>query len=88
MSDEWESIKKPEKFGNVKDTGVNIKTLKDIGEKITTLPDDWDFHPQIKKIYELRKKSILEGKLIDWGTAEALAFATIIHEGYHVRLSG
>lgn len=56
--------------------------LKDIGEKITSLPDDWKFHPQIKKIYELRKKSITEGKHIDWGTAEALAFASIIKEGY------
>lgn len=36
----------------------------------------------------MRKKSIQDGKHIDWGTAEALAFATIISEGYHVRLSG
>lgn len=33
------------KFGNMKDTGVAIKDLKEIGEKITTLPDDWEFHP-------------------------------------------
>lgn len=72
----------------MKDTGVQIDILKDIGEKITALPDDWEFHPQVKKIYELRNKTIKEGKGIDWGTAEALAFATLIHEGFHVRLSG
>lgn len=58
MSDEWEALKTPEKFGKIKDTGVDIKFLKTIGEKITHLPEDMDFHPQIKKIYELRKKSI------------------------------
>jgi 2-oxoglutarate dehydrogenase complex dehydrogenase (E1) component-like enzyme len=62
--------------------------LREIGEKITTLPSDWEFHPQVKKIYDLRRKSISEGKGIDWGTAEALAFSTLIHEGFQVRLSG
>ena len=52
------------------------------------MPDDWEFHPQVKKIYEARRKAISEGKGIDWGTAEALAFATLIDEGFHVRLSG
>ena len=46
------------------------------------------FHPQIKKIYEQRKKSIEEGKGIDWGNAECLAYATLMDEGFHVRLSG
>jgi 2-oxoglutarate dehydrogenase E1 component len=72
----------------MKDTGVNIAALKDLGEKITTLPEDWDFHPQVKKIFEARRKSIQEGKGIDWGTGEALAFASLINEGFHVRVSG
>jgi 2-oxoglutarate dehydrogenase E1 component len=85
---EWEELKVSTKFGKVKDTGIDIKTLQSIGDKITSLPDDWDFHPQVKKIYEARRKAISEGKGIDWGTAEALAFATLIDEGFHVRLSG
>ena len=40
------------------------------------------------KIFDLRVKSIKEGKEIDWGTAEALAFATLIQDGYKVRISG
>jgi 2-oxoglutarate dehydrogenase E1 component len=59
-----------------------------LGEKITTLPDDQEFHPQVKKIYDNRNKSIKDGKNIDWGTGEALAFATLINEGFHVRVSG
>ncbi len=42
----------------------------------------------MKKIYELRKKTIAEGKGIDWGTAESLAFGSLIDEGFHIRLSG
>jgi 2-oxoglutarate dehydrogenase E1 component len=87
-NEEWDKIKVSRQFGLVKDTGVSLDVLKDIGDKITTLPDDWELHPQVKKIYELRKKSIIDGKGIDWGTAEALAFATLIHEGFHIRLSG
>ena len=65
-----------------------VTILKDLGEKITHLPEDWDFHPQVKKIFEHRNKSIKEGKGIDWGTAEALAFSSLINEGFHVRVSG
>lgn len=72
----------------MKDTGISLDVLKDLGEKITTLPEDWEFHPQVKKIYDARRKSIQEGKGIDWGTGEALAFASLIHEGFHVRVSG
>ena len=85
---EWEELRVSTKWGKVKDTGINAEFLREIGEKITTLPSDWDFHPQVKKIYDLRRKSIIEGKGIDWGTAEALAFSTLIHEGFQVRLSG
>jgi len=84
----WESIKAPEKYGKYKDTGVDLPTLKEIGLKITTLPAEEKFHPAVKKIFDARVKSITEGKGIDWGTAEALAFATLIDEGNHVRISG
>ena len=87
-NEEWESIKESSKYGKLKDTGVELAALRDVGEKITTLPDDQDFHPQVKKIFDARLKSIKEGQGIDWGTAEALAFASLIQEGFHVRVSG
>ncbi len=43
---------------------------------------------QIKKVYELRRQMIETGEGIDWAMAEALAFATLLSEGNHVRLSG
>jgi 2-oxoglutarate dehydrogenase E1 component len=62
--------------------------LKEVGAKISHLPEDMNFHRLVRKIFEARAKSIADGKNIDWGTAEALAFATLIQDGYHVILSG
>jgi 2-oxoglutarate dehydrogenase E1 component len=84
----WEKIMEPTQYGKVKDTGVDIDELTRIGIRIATLPADDKFHPSVVKIFNDRLRSIQSGKGIDWGTAEALAFASLISEGYHVRLSG
>lgn len=72
----------------MKDTGIDLDDLRAIGNKITDLPPEGNFHPKIAKIFVERQKSINEGVGIDWGTAESLAFATLINEGNHVRISG
>jgi len=69
-------------------TGVSIEKIKKIGEKIITIPREFDLHPTIKKIFENKKKMFLTGKGFDWATAEQIAFATLLDEGYPVRLSG
>lgn len=57
--DVWEEIKNPTKYGRVRDTGVDINILRDIGTKINTLPvETFKFHPMVKKIYGARLKSI------------------------------
>ena len=84
----WENLNITHKYSEPQTTGIKLEELKVLGEKITTLPQDINFHPQIKKIYENRLNSIKTGKGIDWGTAESLAWASLIKEGYTVRLSG
>lgn len=69
-------------------TGLDRERLYDVGNKICNLPEDKKFHRLVRKIFEARNASIQEGVGIDWGTAEALAFATLIQDGYHVRISG
>jgi len=69
-------------------TGVSIEKIKKIGEKITTIPKEFNSHPTVKKIFENKKKMFLTGKGFDWATAEQIAFATLLDEGYPVRLSG
>lgn len=69
-------------------TGLKIDKLREIGEKINYIPKDFNAHPMIKKIYDNRLKSIKDGKGIDWGTAEALAWGILLSEGITVRISG
>ncbi len=69
-------------------SGVDKIKLIDIGKKITHVPKNINIHKTLKKIFDLRNKSIQEGKNIDWSTAESLAFATLLTEGFSVRLSG
>jgi 2-oxoglutarate dehydrogenase E1 component len=69
-------------------SGVDKKTITEIGKKITRIPDNFSVHKTLKKIFDLRLKTIEEGKQIDWSTAESLAFGTLLTEGFSVRLSG
>lgn len=82
----YEKIKTPEKWGKVKDTGVPVDHLRDMTGKLFDL-SKISPHSQIKKIFNQRVKSV-ETNEIDFGTAESFAFATLLEEGYGVRLSG
>ncbi|CAD8143405.1 unnamed protein product [Paramecium octaurelia] len=84
----WEMIKVPTLWGRIKDTGVPINILKQIGDKINKIPSEFNAHPQIRKFYEERLNSIQKDQGVDFATAEALAFGTLLHEGFNVRLSG
>ena len=80
---------KPEKGKDKRGvTGVPIDKIRKIGEKITFIPDNFNAHATIKKIFQNKKKMFDTGKNFDWSTAEHLAFATLLEEGYPVRLSG
>jgi 2-oxoglutarate dehydrogenase E1 component len=85
---EWDTIKVPKNMREFRNTGLPLKKLVSIGTKITTIPEDFDAHRMIRKIYDARLESITTGKAIDWGTAEALAMATLIDEDFRVRISG
>jgi 2-oxoglutarate dehydrogenase E1 component len=67
---------------------VKPEILKRVGEAMTTLPENFKPHRAVKKIFDLRRQMIETGEGIDWAVGEALAFATLIVEGNHVRLSG
>jgi 2-oxoglutarate dehydrogenase E1 component len=69
-------------------TGIDIAKLKSIGQKITTLPANFHLHRTLTRFLDNRKKAIETGTNIDWATAEALAFCSLLLEGHRVRLSG
>jgi 2-oxoglutarate dehydrogenase E1 component len=69
-------------------TGVDIGTLKEIGRKITGIPEGFHLHRTLNRFVDHRRKSIETGEGIDWATAEALSFCSLLIEGHRVRLSG
>ncbi|MBI1868581.1 MAG: 2-oxoglutarate dehydrogenase E1 component [Methylocystis sp.] len=69
-------------------TGVALDTLRDIGAKITVVPDEFHVHRTIKRFLDARRAAIEAGAGVDWASAEMLAFASLLREGVNVRLSG
>ena len=69
-------------------TGIDIDKIIKISEKINKVSEKINIHKTIQKILTNRHKCILDKKNIDWASAESLAFATLLDEGYPVRLVG
>ncbi|MBI2259998.1 MAG: 2-oxoglutarate dehydrogenase E1 component [Flavobacteriia bacterium] len=89
LSKTWEGYRHAhaEDFEKKYSTSVDKKKLIELGEKMATLPEGKKYFRKIAKIFEDRLNAIKEDKL-DWGTAEMLAYATLLVEGHPVRLSG
>ncbi len=79
------TVSDDERRGN---TAVAVETLRLIGEKITHVPQGFNVHRTIQRFLDNRRKTIETGEGIDWTTAEALAFCSLLLEGNPVRLSG
>ena len=69
-------------------SGVKKEKIIEIGKKISSIPLNFNAHKTIKKSFDQRYKMFSEKNPIDWSTAEALAFGTLLTEGFSVRLSG
>jgi 2-oxoglutarate dehydrogenase E1 component len=70
------------------DTHVPLDELKRLAERVTTVPEDFKLHPTVARVIDSRKQ-MAEGKLpVDWGMAETLSYASLLSNGYDVRLSG
>ncbi len=74
--------------GEEPDTRVDAATLADLARRVHRLPAGFSLHPKVEKIYEGRIQ-MMDGKQpVDWGCGEAMAYATLVHEGGWVRLTG
>ena len=69
-------------------TGVPKQKLLDLGRKITSIPERIVVHKTVGRVIANRRDAIEKGAGLDWATAEHLAFATLLDQGYPVRLSG
>jgi len=70
------------------ETGVAIDDLRTVGKALVTVPPAFTVHKTLARILEAKASTIASGEAIDWATAEALAFGTLLQDGYGVRLSG
>ena len=69
-------------------SGVPLKTLKALSKRLAQVPEGFKLHPRVEKVVADRKL-MGEGKLpLDWGMGETLAYATLLNDGYGVRISG
>lgn len=84
---EWEGYTKEYDHTPVQ-TGVPIDLLRTIGKVITTVPDGFAIHAKLMRILKSKRDALDSGFGIDWGTAEALSFGSLLLEGNHIRLSG
>ena len=88
----WEGFKSPKELATEilphEPTNVDEATLKGIGKTISSWPENFEVHRNLKRILNNRGKTIETGEGIDWATGEALAYGTLMLEGNHVRVSG
>jgi 2-oxoglutarate dehydrogenase E1 component len=69
-------------------TGIVREELEELTERLTTYPDGFHIHAKVKKLLEQRQEMGTGKKPLDYGMAEALAFASLVKQGIPVRLSG
>jgi 2-oxoglutarate dehydrogenase E1 component len=69
-------------------TEVDLETLKNVGFAISHVPEKLGVHKTIARLMQAKRKMIETGEGIDWATGEALAFGTLLDDGFPVRLSG
>ena len=69
-------------------TAISNATFEKVGNALSNLPDNFPAHKTVVRLLENKKKMFSDGTGLDWATAEALAFGSLLNEGFPVRLSG
>ena len=70
------------------DTSIPVELIEELGAKMTEYPEDFGLHRSVQRIIDARREMALGKRPMDWGFAENLAYASLLKEGYSVRLSG
>ncbi len=90
MNDEWEGFERvaQEVMLQKVDTSYPKNKLDDLAESITRLPGEKKFMRKIQRLIDARREMYFEKDRLDWAMGELLAYATLLEEGYHVRIAG
>ena len=76
------------KWSDKADTTISSSTLQALSKQLQKLPDGFDLHPVVKRLQAEREKMAANEIPMNWGFAETMAYASLLSEGYGVRLSG
>jgi len=84
----WSHLDKQDEDYQRGQTSIKPETLAEVGSALSRLPEGFPAHKTVARILDAKAKMFETGKGFDWATAEALAFGSLLTEGYPVRLSG
>ncbi len=84
----WSHLNKEGQEYQRGETAIPPQTMEEIGRALTTLPEGYPAHKTVARLLDAKKKMFESGQGFDWATAEALAFGSLLTEGYGVRLAG
>jgi 2-oxoglutarate dehydrogenase E1 component len=88
LDGKWAGLALPDGDDRRGDTSVPMQKLIDLGQRITAIPERLDVHKNVKRVFDNRHTAIESGEGLDWATAEHLALATLLDDGFPVRLAG
>jgi len=84
---DWKKYKGKRHDENI-ETKISPSLVKDLSTQLSKLPEGFELHHSVAKIFASRSNMTSGSKPIDWGYAEIMAYASLLSEGYDVRLSG
>ncbi|TRD12348.1 2-oxoglutarate dehydrogenase E1 component [Erythrobacter insulae] len=87
----WAGLNKPADPETARrniETAIEPKMFDSLGRVLTEVPDDVNIHKTLGRVLKAKGEMFTSGEGFDWATAEALAFGSLVMEGYNVRLSG
>ncbi|MFC4296401.1 2-oxoglutarate dehydrogenase E1 component [Novosphingobium tardum] len=87
----WSGLNKPADPVGARrniDTGIDRKLFDSLGRTLTTVPDTIQIHKTLARVLDAKREMFASGTGFDWATGEALAFGSLLSEGFGVRLSG
>ncbi len=87
---EWSGIGLPDQKDNARrgKTAISKELLQSLGKTLTTVPQGFNLNSKLERLFKAKEQMFETGEGFDWATAESLAYGSLVHEGYGVRLSG
>jgi len=88
LDGKWSHLKTNEGGYQPGNTAISKQTYDSVSKALTSHPENFKLHRTLVRLLDQKKKMLVSGESIDWATAEALSFGSLLLEGYPVRLSG